>query len=178
MKVDNKITVSRLKRVLTVKTVSIVLLAVILLTAAFYCVRERQSRAELHIWYITDTTENCFADDAIKRINDYGQENGFRKIVLTRRHPEDAYLDVVFSTAGFYSCDMFIMDAETAEKYGKMEMYMPLDSESVGEEKLLYIDGRAVGYFLDENFYFLVNAKTKADFQVIFHIYNILCGAK
>ena len=173
MKVDNSITISRIKRALGPKIIAIVLLMVALVTAVFYITIENNDKKEILIWYVTTEAEDCFEEDALKLINDYGEQNGIDKVVLSKRHPEDTYFDVAMSTSAFYNCDIFIMNEDMAKEYFEMDMFLPLNTDGFAEEDVLYINSKAVGLLIDEGYYLLINAKADVDLQIIYDIFEI-----
>ena len=172
MNINNDITGDRIKKALTPKIVAIVLIFVMIVTAVFYVSVKNLNSKELLIWYITTDTDNCFSEDALKLINDYGREKGIKKVILTKRHPEDTYFDASMATTAFYNCDAFIMDADMAQKYVEMGIFKTLSYDGDGE--LLHADGKAIGILIDENYYLLINDKTDIDLQIIYDIYDIL----
>lgn len=174
MNIDNKITLSRVKKAFGVKTLAIVLLITLIAAVLFYITIENKDSKELLIWHITTDAENCFSDEALMLANDCGSKNGIDRILLTKRYPEDRYFDVTMSTAAYYSCDVFIMDAETAVKYSDMNMFLPVDTNRYSTYDMLYIDGKAIGILVNENEYLLINIKTDIDLQIIYDIIDIL----
>ncbi|MBR2381440.1 MAG: hypothetical protein IKA84_02980 [Clostridia bacterium] len=171
MKTDNKITLSRIKRALSPKILLALFLAVALVTAVFYFTVENNEKNEMQIWYVTTESEDCFPEDTLKLINDYGAMRGIDKVILTKRHPEDTYFDVTMSTTAYYNCDIFIMNEETAKKYYEMDMFLPLCESDFDD--LLYINGNAVGALIDEGYYLLINEKSDVDLQIIYDIFEI-----
>ena len=172
MKTDNKITLSRIKRALSPKILLSVFLAVALVTAVFYFTVENNEKNEIQIWYVTTESENCFSEDTLKLINDYGAQRGIDKVILTKRHPEDTYFDVTMSTTAYYNCDIFIMNEETAKKYYEMDMFLSLE-ESGFEGDSLLIDEKPIGLLISEDYYLLINAKSDVDLQIIYDIFEI-----
>lgn len=174
MSIDNNISGARIKKTLTPKTVAIVLFIVTLVATCFYITIENIDSKEILIWFITTDTDDCFSNDALKHINDYGSQKGIDKILLTRRHPDDRYFDVVMSTTAYYNCDIFIMREEMVQKYSALGMFLPLSVDGADTENLLYIGNDAVGILMDEDYYLLINAKTDIDLQIIYDIFDIL----
>ncbi|MBO5716283.1 MAG: hypothetical protein J6S23_07840 [Clostridia bacterium] len=172
MKIDNNITSSRIKRVLSPKIIAIVFLIVALVTVVFYVTIENNDKKEILIWYVTTESEDCFSDGTLRLINDYGAQHGIDKVILSRRHPEDTYFDVAISTSAYYNCDIFIMNEEMAKKYYEMDMFLPLQ-ESGFEGDLLYIDDKPIGVLIDEGYYLLINANLDVDLQIIYDIFEI-----
>ncbi len=172
MNLDNKITAKRIKKALSPKIVAIVLIVVVIASAIFYVTIKNRNSKELLIWYITTEAENGFSDEALRLVNEYGVKSGLDKVVLSKRHPEDAYFEVTMSTTAFYNCDAFIMSAEIVQKYAEAGMFMTLDYN--GENELLYLGDNAVGILIFENYYLLINEKTDIDLQMIYDIYDIL----
>lgn len=172
MKTDNKITLSRIKRALSPKILLALFLAVALVTAVFYFTVENNEKNEIQIWYVTTESEDCFPEDTLKLINDYGAMRGIDKVILTKRHPEDTYFDVTMSTTAYYNCDIFIMNEETAKKYYEMDMFLPLE-ESGFEGDFLHIDEKPIGLLINESYYLLINAKSDVDLQIIYDIFEI-----
>ena len=170
---DNNITTARIKRVLSPKIIAIVFLIVTLVTVVFYVTLENIDKKEVQIWFVTTDGEYSFSDDTLKQINDYGAKHGIDKVVLSRRHPEDIYFDVTMSTSAYYNCDIFIMNEEMAKKYYEMDMFLPLQTDGFEGEDILYINDKAVGVLIDENYYLLINAKTDVDLQMIYDIFKI-----
>lgn len=173
MKIDNFLTPNRIKKALSLKTMAIILIAVTLLSVVFYVTVNRQRSQEVLIWLITTEADEIIPSDALDRLNEYGAEKGIDKILLTRRHPEDRYFDVIMSTTAFYSCDVFIMTAEMAEKYSEMDMFLALDYP--GDESLM-IGGEPVGIHLFEDYYFFINSESDVDVAVLYGIFDILGG--
>ena len=173
MNIDNKITTSRIKMALSPRIIAIIFLVVALVTTVFYFTVKNNDKKEILIWYVTTESENCFSEDALKLINDYGVQHGIGKVVLSKRHPEDTYFDVAMSTSAYYNCDIFIMNEEMAKKYYEMDMFLPLQTDGFEGEDILYINDKAVGVLIDENYYLLINAKTDVDLQMIYDIFKI-----
>ena len=88
-------------------------------------------------------------------------------MLLTRRHPEDIYFDATMSTRAQYSCDIFIMNEEMAKKYAEMAIFMPVSTDGIDQEKLLFIDNDAVGILIDENNRLLVQAVANNQFYCL-----------
>ena len=174
MNIDNTISGARIKKALTPKTIAIVALSVVLVATCFYITIENRDSKEILIWFITTDTDAPFSDDALTRINDYGSQRGIDKIVLTRRHPEDKYFDAAMSTSAFYNCDIFIMREEMVKKYADLGMFLPLSTEGVDTDNLLYCGNDAVGILIDEDYYLLINAKTDIALEIIYDILDIL----
>ena len=173
MKIDNAITIDLVRKALSPKTVAMVLIIVSLLSVVFYITLERQKGREMLIWFVTTETVEPISSDALAEINEYGQENGIDKILLTRRHPEDRYFDVIMSTTAFYSCDVFIMTEEMARKYSEMDMFLPLDYEA-GTEEILTIDGEPIGVHLDGGYYLFINRESDFDIKILYDIFDIM----
>ena len=173
MKIDNAITIDRVRKALTPKTVAIVLIIVSLLSLVFYVTVDRQKSREMLIWFVTTETVEPFSSNVLAEINDYGQENGIDKILLTRRHPDDRYFDVIMSTTAFYSCDMFIMTEEMAQKYSDMDMFQPLDY-GAGAEEILTVDGAPLGLHLHGDYYLFINSESDFDTEILYDIFDIM----
>ena len=60
MKIDNAITIDRVRKALTPKTVAIVLIIVSLLSLVFYVTVDRQKSREMLIWFVTTETVEPF----------------------------------------------------------------------------------------------------------------------
>lgn len=178
MIVDNKISKERIKRVLSYKTVAAVLVIVMLVSVVFYVTLENKDKKEILIWYVTTEAENCFSEDTVQMCNDYANQKGIDKVLLTRRHPEDIYFDATMSTSAQYSCDIFIMNEEMAKKYAEMAIFMPVSTDGIDQEKLLFIDNDAVGILIDEGYYLLINIHTDIDLPIIYDIFNIFTREK
>ena len=172
MNLDNRITAKRIKKALSPKIVAMVLVIVLIAGAIFYVTVKNRNSKELLIWYVTTEAENCFSDEDLRLINEYGVKSGLDKVVLSKRHPNDSYFEVTMSTTAFYNCDAFIMSAEMVQKYAESGMFMTLDYN--GENELLYLGDNAVGILIFENYYLLINEKTDVDLQIIYDIYDIL----
>lgn len=175
MNIDNRITPVRIKKALNVKTVLIVLLTVFVLSTVLYVTVESLNSREILIWFVTTESEGIFSDEVLKEVNDYGHQRGIDKILMTKRHPEDQYFDALIST-GYYNCDIFIMKEEIVQKYSSMEMFLKLSPKDFDGEELIYIGNDAVGILLENDYYLLINAHTKADRQIIYDICDILMG--
>jgi hypothetical protein len=139
----------------------------------FYVTVNRQRSQEVLIWLITTEADEIIPSDALDRLNEYGAEKGIDKILLTRRHPDDRYFDVIMSTTAFYSCDVFIMTAEMAEKYSEMDMFLALDYPN---NETLMIGGEPVGIHLFRDYYFFINSESDVDVAVLYGIFDILRG--
>jgi hypothetical protein len=171
---DNRITLKRIKSSLGKKDIIISLIAVIILSVTVFITVENLERRELFVWLVTTDGEYGLDDGVPQSLNDYGRANGINRVVITRRHPEDRYFDVLMSTGAFYNCDVFIMKSEVAEKYAPLDMYMSLEEYAeIGEDPLL-IDGRAVGVAASDGYYILVNRKTSVKPETVFGILDIL----
>ena len=160
------------------KTAITVLLIVTLLSAVFYITLENSEKREILIWQITADAELLFSSDTLGRINDYATECGVDKVVMTKRHPEDRYFDAVMSTTAFYNCDIFIMNDEMMQKYVESDMFLPLETEGIEADRILYSGDRAIGVSVDEEYYLLINQRTDIDLQIIYDIFDILLEEK
>ncbi len=178
MMVDNKISKERIKNTLSYKIIAAVLLAVTLASVVFYVTLENMDKKEILIWYVTEDAENCFSDDTVQLCNDYAAQNGIDRVLLTRRHPEDIYFDATMSTSAQYNCDIFIMNEEMAKKYFDMGIFMTVSTDGFDNEELLFIDNKAVGILIDENYYLLINIHTDIDLQIIYDIFDIFTREK
>lgn len=174
MSIDNNITIAKIKKALPLRTIAIILLVVLVLSTVFYVTVQNRNKDEILIWHITTDSTNYFSEDVLKTINDYGKKNGFDRILLTKRHPDDKYFDVFMSTTMYYTSDIFIMREDVVRKYADMDMFLPLSFDVKETEKLIYINSDAVGVLLYEDYYLLINAKTKVDLKVLCDILEIL----
>lgn len=160
------------------KTAITILLIAILFSAVFYITLENSEKQEILIWHITADAESLYSSDTLGRINDYAVGCGVDKVVMTKRHPEDRYFDAVMSTTAFYNCDIFIMNEEMAQKYVESDMFLPLVTEGIEADRLLYSGDRAIGISVDEEYYLLINQRTDVDLQIIYDIFEILLEGK
>lgn len=174
MSIDNNFSIEKIKKALSLKTVVSVLIIVAIVSTVFYITVENYESRELVIWYITKDTENCFSDETLKLLNDYGTEKGIDKVLLTKRHPDDQYFDVAMSTSAFYNCDAFIMQKELVQEYADSGMFTSLSTDGIDIGDMLFIEEQAVGLLMVEDYYFLINARTDVDLEVIYGIYEIL----
>ncbi len=178
MRIDNKLSKDRLKKALPPKTIIAVLVIVAILSTIFYITIQNRSKKEILIWYVTTKAEDTFSENTFKSLNEYGTQSGFDRILLTKRHPEDGYFDILMSTSGYYTCDIFIMKEDVVKKYMDMDIFMPISSESQNSRELLYVENNAVGVQLNDEYYLLINKKTDVDLQKIYDIFDILCENK
>lgn len=174
MKLDNTISKRRIKRALNLKIVLTVLIAVLVLSTVFYITLENIEKKEILIWFVTTDADEMLFKNEIKLINDHISQYGIDKAVITKRHPEDEYFDVAMSTSAYYNCDVFIMNEEMVKKYLDMDMFLLLTDRGVEYEELLYIDNNAVGILIFEDYYFLINALTDIEIEIIYDIVDIL----
>ena len=174
MSINNGFSLERIKKALNLKTVTIVVLIVAALSAVFYVSVENLEKREVLIWFVTTDAEAGFSDETLKNVNEYGAECGLDRILITRRHPEDRYFDVTMSTSAFYLCDIFIMQKDLALEYADMGMFLSLPDDRLDADSLLYNGEDAVGIPLDDNYYFLINAKTDIDLEIIYDIFYLL----
>lgn len=176
MKIDNTITLERIKRVLTPRVILVSLLIVSLLSTVLYMTLDSRSKSEVLIWFVTAEADDSIPTSRVDDINNYGRECGIDKILISRRHPEDRYFDVIMSTTAFYSCDIFIMTEEMALKYSEMDMFLPLGEAYVlGEDALIFGD-ESVGISLDEKYYLLINRESDVDSTILYNIIDLLRG--
>lgn len=176
MKIDNTITLERIRRVLTPRVILVSLLIVSLLSTVLYVTLDSRSKSEVLIWFVTAEADDSIPTSRVDDINNYGRECGIDKILISRRHPEDRYFDVIMSTTAFYSCDIFIMTEEMALKYSEMDMFLPLDEAYVlGEDALIFGD-ESVGISLDEKYYLLINRESDVDSTILYNIIDLLRG--
>ena len=178
MSIDNKLSKERIKKALPPQTVIAVLVTVAILTTVFYITVQNRSKKEILIWYVSTNAEDTFSEKAFENLNEYGTQKGFDRILLTKRHPEDGYFDVLMSTTGYYTCDIFIMKEEVVKKYMEMDIFMTISSDFQSGKNFLYVENQAVGVQLDDEFYLLVNKKTNVDLKIIYDIFDILCENK
>lgn len=176
MNIDNSISLARVKKALTSKTVLIVSVIVAVLSTIFYITLENRDSKELLVWYITTEAEYPFSEETLGLVNEYGVEVGLDKILLTRRHPEDQYFDAAMSTTAFYNCDIFIMKEEMINKYAEAGMFLTLSDYGNDENEMFYVGEDAVGVKLDNDYYLLINKKTDIDLQIIYDIFDIFIG--
>ena len=174
MNINNSFTIERIKKALDLKTVLSVLVIVALLSTVFYITLENHESLDLLIWYITEDANHRFSDGAVKLMNDYGAEKGIDKILLSMRHPDDQYFDVAMSTSAFYNCDAFIMQKKLVQEYADTGMFMSLSANGAHKEDMLYIEDKAIGLLIFEDYYFLINEKSDVDLETIYGIYEIL----
>lgn len=176
MKIDNSFSWARIKKAISPKIAIAVILIVAAVSAVFYVTLENSESREILIWHITDETEPCISSDTLRQVKDYATDQGIKKVILTRRHPEDRYFDAVMSTTAFYTCDIFIMNEEMALRYTDSDMFLPLSADGFDEESLLYVGNSAIGVALDDDYYLLINSKTDIDEQIIYDIFEILAS--
>jgi hypothetical protein len=176
MNIDNKITSDRIKKAFSTKVIVLTLIFVLLASTVFYVTVQNREKRELLIWHVTTNVESIFSNEAIRLANEYGAQNGIDKILLTKRHPEDRYFDVAMSTTAYYSCDVFIMDEETAKRYIETDMFLSIDKDRFASLTMLEINSKAIGILVNENEYLFINKKTDIDKQIIYDIIDILLG--
>ena len=176
MKIDNTITLERIKRVLTPRAILVSLLIVSLLSTVLYVTLDSRSKSEVLIWFVTAEADDSIPPSRVDDINNYGRECGIDKIVISRRPPEDRYFDVIMSTTAFYSCDIFIMTEEMALKYSEMDMFLPFDEAYVLGEDALIVGDESVGISLDEKYYLLINRESDVDSTILYNIIDLLRG--
>lgn len=176
MKIDNTITLERIRRVLTPRVILVSLLIVSLLSTVIYVTLDSRSKSEVLIWFVTTEADDSIPASRVDDINNYGRECGIDKILISRRHPEDRYFDVIMSTTAFYSCDIFIMTEEMALKYSEMDMFLPLDEAYVLGEDALIVGDESVGISLDEKYYLLINRESDVDSTILYNIIDLLRG--
>ena len=176
MNVDNKITISRITKSLDLRTVLIVVLVVAVAMGVLYVTLQNRDKKEILIWYVTEDSGTIFADGVAEKVNAHARENGFNRALMTRRDPADQYFDALMSTSAFYTCDIFIMQAEVAQKYVEMDIFMTIDDAAMGSQ-LFNANGNPIGILICENYYLLINSKTELDMQMIYDIYDILTKA-
>ena len=175
MRIDNTITLERIKRVLTPRVVLVAFLIVSLLSTVLYVTLDNHGKSEVLIWLVTTEADDIISDSKLDLVNNYGREYGIDKIIVTRRHPEDRYFDVIMSTTAFYSCDIFIMTQDVALKYSDMDMFLPLD-EAYSLDNALAIGDSFVGISLDEKYYLLINRESDVDGSILYNIIDLLRG--
>ena len=176
MKIDNTITLERIRRVLTPRVILVSLLIVSLLSTVVYVTLNSRIKSEVLIWLVTTEADDSIPASRVDDINNYGRECEIDKILISRRHPEDRYFDVIMSTTAFYSCDIFIMTDEMALKYSEMDMFLPLDEAYVLGEDALIIGDSPVGISLDEKYYLLINRESDVDSTILYNIIDLLRG--
>lgn len=176
MKIDNTITLERIRRVLTPRVILVSLLIVSLLSTVLYVTLNSRSKSEVLIWFVTAEADDSIPTSRIDDINNYGRECEIDKILISRRHPEDRYFDVIMSTTAFYSCDIFIMTEEMALKYSEMDMFLPLDEAYILGEDALIVGDESVGISLDEKYYLLINRESDVDSTILYNIIVLLRG--
>ena len=176
MKIDNTITLERIRRVLTPRVILVSLLIVSLLSTVIYVTLDSRSKSEVLIWFVTTEADDSIPASRVDDINNYGRECGIDKILISRRHPEDRYFDVIMSTTAFYSCDIFIMTEEMALKYSEMDMFLPLDEAYVLGEDALIVGDESVGISLDEKYYLLINRESDVESTILYNIIDLLRG--
>jgi len=174
MSINNSFSIERIKKALDIKTVAVVLLVVTLVSLCFYVTIDNLESREVLVWFITGDSNIGFSDETIRLINEYAAEKGIDRVLLTKRHPDDQYFDAAMSTSAYYNCDIFLMERELVSEYAEAGMFLPLSDNGMPEEKLLYDGTDTIGFLLKENYYFLVNAKTDIDSEIIYEIYNML----
>jgi len=176
MKIDNSFSWARIKKAISPKIAIAVILIVAAVSAVFYVTLENSESKEILIWHITDETEPGVSSDILGQVKDYALEQGIKKVIFTKRHPQDRYFDAVMSTTAFYTCDIFIMNEEMALRYTDSDMFLPLSADGFDEESLLYVGDSAIGVALDDEYYLLINSRTDIDKQVIYDIFEILAS--
>ena len=176
MKIDNAITLGRIKRVLTLRVILVSLLIVSLLSTVVYVTLDNRSKSEVLIWFVTTEADDIIPSSRVDAINNYGRECGIDKVLVSRRHTEDRYFDVIMSTTAFYSCDIFIMTDEMALKYSEMDMFLPLDEVYAHGDDVLIIGDESVGISLDEKYYLFINRESDVDSTTLYNIIDLLRG--
>ena len=174
MSINNSYTLEKIKKALSLKIVVIAVLTVVVLSTVFYITLENYDSREVIIWFVTTDPEAGFSEEIINEINLYAGKEGIDRVLITKRHPSDQYFDVAMSTSAFYTCDAFIMQADLAKEYFEMGMFMPLSTDGQQKDRLLYNGEDAVGIKIDDNYYFLINAKTDVDTKIIYDIFDLL----
>jgi len=174
MKIDNRISFERAKRVLSLKSIMIVALIVAILTTVLYVMLENKDKREVLIWLVTTDGDCGFSSETMKSINDYGAENGLDRIILTRRDPSDRYFAATMSTTAYYNCDIFIMREDVVKEYLETDMFLPLSTDGIASADLLYYGDNAIGVLAFEDYYLLINNKTDVDEQIMYRIIDIL----
>lgn len=178
MKIDNRLTFERIKRVISHKIVALALLVSIILSVVLYVTLENIKSKELLIWYVTDESENCFLDDSLTLIDEYVSEKGIDKVTLKRLHPDDTYFDAAMSTSAYYNCDIYIMKAEMARDYASIGIFSAVSVDEFDENEILFIGENAFGVLASDDYYLFVNAKADIDIQIIYDIFDILARKK
>jgi hypothetical protein len=178
MKIDNRLSLERMKRAISPKIIALALLVSIILSVVLYVTLENIKSKELLIWYVTEESTNCFSNDSLVLVDEYVSKNGINKVVLKRLHPDDTYFDVAMSTSAYYNCDIFIMKAEMVKDYVELDIFSTLSVDRFDQEAILFIEENAVGVLISDDYYLLINAKTDIDIQMIYDIFDILARKK
>ena len=76
MKIDNTITLERIKRVLTPRVILVSLLIVSLLSTVLYVTLNSRSKSEVLIWLVTTEADDSIPASRVDDINNYGRECG------------------------------------------------------------------------------------------------------
>lgn len=174
MNIDNRISLGKIKKVLTPKIVAMALLITLVVSTVFYITLENIDKNEINIWYISEDNYDSLLSENLRAVEEYIAECGFDKLLVTKRHPDDRYFDAAMSTSAYYNCDIFIMREEMVESYAEAGMFLTLTNHSFNESDLLYFENNAIGVLIDENYYLLINSKTEVDLQIIYDILEIL----
>jgi len=178
MNIDNRVSKERIKKALPPKTIIMVLAIVAIISTIFYITIQNRTKKEILIWYVTTDSKNIFSENILESVNEYGTHNGFDRILLTRRHPKDGYFDVLMSTSGYYTCDIFIMKEDVILKYIDMDIFLPLSTDFNNGKELLYVEDDAIGVPIYDEYYLLINKKTDVDLETIYDIFDILSENK
>jgi hypothetical protein len=174
MNIDNRISLGKIKKVLTPKIVVMALLITLVVSTVFYITLENNDKNEINIWYISEDNYDSLLSENLRAVEEYIAECGFDKLLVTKRHPDDRYFDAAMSTSAYYNCDIFIMREEMVEGYAEAGMFLTLTNHGFNESDLLYFENNAIGVLIDENYYLLINSKTEVDLQIIYDILEIL----
>ena len=70
------------------------------------------------------------------------------------------------------------MNDEMMQKYVESDMFLPLETEGIEADRILYSGDRAIGVSVDEEYYLLINQRTDIDLQIIYDIFDILLEEK
>jgi hypothetical protein len=174
MNIDNRISLGKIKKVLTPKIVAMALLITLVVSTVFYITLENNDKNEINIWYISEDNYDSLLSENLRAVEEYIAECGFDKLLVTKRHPDDRYFDAAMSTSAYYNCDIFIMREEKVESYAEAGMFLTLTNHGFNESDLLYFENNSIGVLIDQNYYLLINSKTEVDLQIIYDILEIL----
>ncbi len=164
MKIDGKVTASRLKAALKQKKHLAWVGAILCLGALLGFTLSQLNSQKVTVWE-TGSLQSCYMTaETEASLQEICREAGVDFSLLIRSS-EDAYYDAAFSTSGVYVSDIFLLTRAEMERYQHDEVFLDLQGtelEAMGAEGF-YREEALLGIPLEEDKFLALNSRSEID---------------